>query len=104
MIGRGEGRGDWRVEGIDPKVDLSNEHLGVIGAGVLDRGGLRVVDVQFKSSSLFSRLNGFGLWPQLGVMCGFVTRAGWPEPQNVRAIVRYETPSGAVYRMYVHAE
>ena len=80
---------------IGKEAHLSVDHHGLYA-------GLEVVDIKFAGYSIFARFNGFGIWPNIGELCGFVCRQGYPCPANVVGVVRYHFGRfGVVYRLYV---
>ncbi len=69
---------------------LSNHHHGEID-------GLEVVDVVFSGSSVFSGAR----IPTTDQLCGFVMRRGYPLPEHIASVERFDAPAGTVYRLRV---
>ena len=83
-----------RLPKIHRKSSLSNEYPGTVA-------GYIVVDVLFPRLSIFSKLNGFGIWPSKKTLAGMVMRKGWPKPEQIFHWRRYMVDGAAVYRLYV---
>ena len=88
---------DWKVRNLLQKSDtLCANHRGQLG-------DFEVIDIMFARASIFTRWNGWGLWPSVEQLCDFVCMVDYPDPEKVVAVVRYQRERGAVYRLYVEA-
>lgn len=86
-----------KIPKIDKRAHLSTSYPGTIA-------GYTVVDIMFSRLSIFSKLNGWGIWPSRETLAGMVMRKGWPLPKQIAHWRRYMVKGAAVYRLYVIEE
>lgn len=84
----------FRPPVIDSRSALSNEYPGSIA-------GYTVVDVLFSRLSIFSKLNGWGIWPSKERLASYVMRKNYPMPEQIVHWRRYLVNGAAVYRLYI---